>query len=179
MALIVEDGTGLANAESYISVADADTYHSNRNVTAWAALSTPIKEGCLRKATDFIEGVYRAVWKGTRMKSQINQALNWPRAYVYMDPFLHGADGEFPYLFPNNVVPNEVKNACASLALRASTKVLDQDKARQINQKTVGPITIKYDQNSSDAVEYSQIDKMLSAYLEVSASSNMVKLVRC
>ena len=28
MALVVEDGTGLANAESYISVADADTYFS-------------------------------------------------------------------------------------------------------------------------------------------------------
>ena len=38
MALIVEDGTGLANAESYVSVADATTYHTNYGNTAWTAI---------------------------------------------------------------------------------------------------------------------------------------------
>ncbi len=35
MALIVEDGTGLSTAESYISVADATTYHTARGNSSW------------------------------------------------------------------------------------------------------------------------------------------------
>ena len=43
MSLIVEDGTGLAGAESYVSVTDADTYHDKRGNTAWATLTTAQK----------------------------------------------------------------------------------------------------------------------------------------
>ena len=53
MTLVIEDGTGKSNAESYISVADADTYHSNRGNTDWAALTTAEKERLLRIATDY------------------------------------------------------------------------------------------------------------------------------
>ena len=42
MALVVEDGTGLDTAESFISVADADTYHTewNADPTAWTGATT-------------------------------------------------------------------------------------------------------------------------------------------
>ena len=66
MSLIVEDGTGKSNAESYISVADADTYHSNRDNTDWAALTTAEKERLLRIATDYMVAVYRLRWDGYR-----------------------------------------------------------------------------------------------------------------
>jgi len=36
MSLIVEDGTGKSTSESYISVADASTYHAARGNTLWA-----------------------------------------------------------------------------------------------------------------------------------------------
>ena len=36
MAIVTEDGTGKADAESYISVADASTYHAARGNTEWA-----------------------------------------------------------------------------------------------------------------------------------------------
>ena len=35
MSIVVEDGTGKANAESFISVTDASTYHSARGNMAW------------------------------------------------------------------------------------------------------------------------------------------------
>lgn len=35
MSLIVEDGTGLPDAESYASVAFADAYFTARNNSAW------------------------------------------------------------------------------------------------------------------------------------------------
>jgi hypothetical protein len=56
VALIVEDGSIVAGAESYASVAYADIYFANRpsnpNSIVWAALTVPQKEGALREATD-------------------------------------------------------------------------------------------------------------------------------
>ena len=50
--MVVEDGTGLSNADSFVSVAYADTYFSTRGVSAWASLTN--KEALLIKATDYI-----------------------------------------------------------------------------------------------------------------------------
>ena len=69
MAIVVEDGTGKSTAESYISVADASTYHTARGNTAWAALTTDaLREAALRKATDFMRQVYRSRWQGYKVK---------------------------------------------------------------------------------------------------------------
>ena len=35
MALIVEDGSGVAGADSYLSVADADGHHADRGNAGW------------------------------------------------------------------------------------------------------------------------------------------------
>ena len=80
MSLIVEDGTGLANAESLCSVADADTIHAARGNTAWAALTTPQKEQNLRKGTDYMTGKYTTLRAGYRRLA--TQALDWPREDV-------------------------------------------------------------------------------------------------
>ena len=54
MTLIVEDGTGLANAESYVSVADATTYHANIGNTAWAAITSDATKEQLATANKMI-----------------------------------------------------------------------------------------------------------------------------
>src|SRR4051794_18796289 len=118
MSLIVEDGTGLAGAESYISVVDATAYHAARGNTSWASLaSDTVREQLLRKATAYMVQVYRAAWAGYRFST--TQALDWPRSYVPIPDAL-GGYGSIPAYLAWTVVPNDVKNACAELALRAS-----------------------------------------------------------
>lgn len=81
MALIVEDGTGLSNAESYISVTDADTYiaaYRGANAT-WDGASVTDKEVAARQATQYLDGTAR--WKGVKEFS--TQALDWPRSFAY------------------------------------------------------------------------------------------------
>src|SRR5712664_1631195 len=81
MALIVEDGTIVSGAESYIGVTDAATYHNNRGNTTFAGLSSDaLREQMLRKATDYMQEMYRLRWTGSRVSTQ--QALDWPRAWV-------------------------------------------------------------------------------------------------
>ena len=178
MTIIAEDGSGLADAESYCDVTFADTYHSNRANTAWALLTTAIKEANLRKATDYMLGQYRMRWLGRRVT--ITQALDWPRVGVVIEDLTGGAGvasyGLFQLSF--TIVPVEVKNACAELALRSSASALIIDQTQKVIQETVGPVTVKYDSNAPQQIQYSQIDAMLRVYLTAGGNMAMVKLIR-
>lgn len=177
MTLVVEDGTVVAGAESYISVADASTYHAGRGNIAWAAIATDaLREQALRRATDFMIQRYRQVWKGSRMDQ--SQVLDWPRGYVYLQPFIKGAlypYGTFPYMVPNNIVPDLVKRACAELALRTAVSGdLLADLSQGVVSESVGPIKTEYDRYSPQSKRYPAIDTMLAEFLTTRPGSARV-----
>lgn len=172
MSLIVEDGSVVTGAESYCTVAFATQYHSDRGHASWALLTNAVMEQCLRKATDYAIQVYRQRWKGYRKTA--TQALDWPRSFCWLEPFTHGAVGTYPYLVADTVVPTEIMNACASLALRAATGTLLADQTRRKSNVTVGPISTTYEAGSKLGVTYAEIDAMLRSYLD----DNQIKLVR-
>jgi hypothetical protein len=174
MALVTETGSGSATAESYITVAAATTYHSDRGNTAWASLSNAVMEQSLRKSTEYMIQIYRMRWKGVRMLS--TQALDWPRAWVYLEPVVTGASTEFPNLVADDIVPVPVQRACAELALKSSTATLLADVTQQKSSVTVGPISTTYDKYSPQAKRYSSIDAMLAPYLDTGAG--VLKVVR-
>lgn len=172
MSLIVEEGTGKADAESYISVADATTYHANRGNAAWAALaSDTVREQLLRKATEYMQQTYRLRWKGVRTST--TQALDWPRSGVEIDDV---PLGRIAYYYSTSSVPVEVQRACAELALKASTADLLADLSQGVKSKKVGPIEVTYDENSNRSKQYVAIDRMLVPYLATSGA--MMKVSR-
>lgn len=175
MALIVEDGTGKADAESYISVADATTYHANRGNAAWAALaSDTVREQLLRKATEYMLQVYRLAWDGSRV--DITQALDWPRLYVPRVDVVGGYGG-FASYYDNDIVPVEVQRACAELALKANSGPLAPDLTQGKKRVKVGSIETEYDQYSPQTKRYRSIDLMLAPFLASTGGVN-VRLVR-
>lgn len=174
MSLTVEDGTVVTGAESYISVTDADTYHSNFANAAWALLTTANKEAYLRRATQYMVGEYRQRWQGYRHDA--TQTLDWPRDFVYLEPFILGAVGSYPYLVDNDIVPTEVKNACAELALKAATTTLAADIAPAVKSEKVDVLEVVYADYAADRTKYLQIDQLLKPYLKSGggASINLV-----
>jgi hypothetical protein len=161
MSLIVEDGTKVAGAESYASVADASAYHTARGNAGWAAVVD--KEAALRKATDFMLQTYRLGWKGYRVDPE--QALDWPRCEVYLNEVLSGQFSS-SYCLPSNIVPNEVKNACIELALKVTVEDLNPDLTQQVLSSTVGPISISYSASSPQHKRFRAVDMMLYPYLD-------------
>lgn len=156
MALIVEDGTGLSNAESYCSIEFATTHLASRGKgDLWDAVDD--QEAALRAATDYMVQSYRSRWKGTRRSS--SQALDWPRYNVV----LSDVEGD-PYL-DSDFVPQEVKQACAELALRASTTDLLADVSRQTSSESVGEVSVSYFQGQSSQTQYEAIERSLRPYL--------------
>lgn len=78
MALVVEDGTGKADAESYVSVEDCTSYATARDITDWLNTAND-QEAALRRATAFLDKSF--VWKGYKTWGRA-QALAWPRVEV-------------------------------------------------------------------------------------------------
>lgn len=174
--LIVEDGTEIANADAYATLVYIADYHEKNGNTAWASIANDAtRETYVRRATAYMTQAYRLRWKGYRKTA--TQSLCWPRSFVYLEPFVHGAVGAYPYLVSDIIVPVEVKNACAEYALKAITETtLMPDQTQSVKKETVGAIMIEYDQYSSQATRYSSIDAMLSPYLNSNGVS--VQLVK-
>lgn len=166
MALIVEDGTGKTDAESYISVVDADAYHASIGNAAWAALTTERKEQLLRIATMYLLTTYRGAWKGWRIIDA--QMLDWPRGNVYRD-------GE---LIAHNVIPWEVKQATAELALIANSTNLRPTAVRGKKKVKVGPLEVTYDGDSPVASKFVVAISKLGPLLNGVSAGFTAKLVR-
>lgn len=166
MALIVEDGTGLSNSEAYCSETYADDYHEKRGNMTWNSVTD--KEAALRKATDYMQQVYRSRWQGLR--SVTDQALDWPRSGVVVN------DEEI--IVPENIIPGDIKKACAELALKTYTQELLEDQGQQVKRKKVDVIEIEYDTYSPQTKRYKAVDAMLSAYFKNVNTSAQVRMVR-
>lgn len=153
MALVVEDGTGLTNANSYISVADADTYHSDRAHTDWGAASAGDKESALINATQYIDGKYRTRWRGWR--GHENQRLAWPR-YNVVD-----SDG---WSVDWDSVPVNVQYATAEAALliiQGEDLSPSLERGGRVVSESVGPISTTYDAGAPAVTVYLQIQRLL------------------
>jgi hypothetical protein len=81
MAFTVEDGTIVADATSYVTLAYADGYFAiDINASAnWSALVDADKEKYLMAATRILDQKVR--WKGVKVDE--TSALRWPRSGVY------------------------------------------------------------------------------------------------
>lgn len=169
MTIIVEDGTAKSDAESYATVAQADSYWLLReNTGTWGDQDLDVKEAALRKATDFITQQYRSAWKGKRYTA--TQSLCWPRYDVW------DYDVYVPTLIASTVVPSEVRNACIELAYRAVTEDLTPDVERQPIQETIGSLQVTYDRSASPYKSFREVDAMLSRW--TTGSSVMMRIDR-
>lgn len=166
MALIPEDGTGLVDADSYISVAYADDYHSSFGNSQWALLTTGQKEIAIRKATEHLDFTYQ--WKGVLFSE--NQSLGWPRSSAYDK---EGRD-------ISEMVPELVKKATAELALKASSGSLVSDVSGglAVKKRKVDAIETEYFEGAKVQIQYTHINRMLSGLITGMAGGIFVDLVR-
>jgi hypothetical protein len=172
MSLIVEDGSVVTGAESYISVADCTSYHALRGNSAWALLTTPQMEQALRRATDYMLQMYRNRWVGYRFST--DQKLDWPRLYVPYPDYV-AVFGIYAAYIPYTTIPDEVKNACSELALKASAGELLADADQVVIREKIGPIETEYDKYSPQHKRYQAIDAMVAVYFVKHGGTQVVR----
>lgn len=164
----VEDGTGLPNANSYVSVSDADDILiTNIHNTAWTALNTTNKEYLLAWATRILDN--KMYWYGK--KAFETSALKWPRTGV-VD--LEGIE------VPDDQVPLKVKEATAEMAryLIAGDRTTEQPRDG-LKELKVDVIEIVFDESYRLASVPKFIWEILNGYGRLnSTASGFPKIIK-
>ena len=154
MAFIVEDGTGVTNANSYASVAFADTYFTERTIAGWTGTDAQ-KQAALIKATDYIESFD---FKG--VEAEEDQALSFPR-----DVFT---------LIPLNLQKATVEYALISLSseLQSNDVTAGDGKVLTYDETRVGSIMEKkqYTVTGRTRNKYPKADGLLKLFLRYSST---------
>lgn len=135
MALTIEDGSIVANADSYATVAELTAYAAARGQTI--AGTDGANEILLRKAMDYINS-QESRFQGYRVDEE-NQLHAFPRYNVYRGSFL----------LPSDEIPREAKYAQMALAIEAYTAdllpTIEADaKGSVIEERVEGAVTVKY-----------------------------------
>lgn len=138
MALIIEDGTGKSDAQSYAAAADLTAFAAARGITLTAATDAA-KEILLIRAMDYLEA-QEPQFQGTRFSE--TQALAFPRE----DIVLHGqevAETPLPALL--------IKALCQLAVYADSGDLVASGDGREVIKKKVGPLETTYSESGGGA----------------------------
>lgn len=131
MTLIVETGSLVSNANSYISV---DNYIDWADARGFTYSSYPEIEHKILRAMDFIESL-----DFIGEKHEETQALQWPRDYVFIDG----------YSVESDEIPKEVKAAvyeAVKLEIDGDSKMTPTE--RETLSEQIGDISVTYSSSS-------------------------------
>lgn len=167
MALTVETGAIVAGADSYQSLAAADTYFTNHgSPSEWEDATDPVKESALRYATRWIDSTL--TWRGEIVDN--DQVLDWPRAGVYDDE---------NRLVASDSIPQILKDATCEAALEHLRSALNVglDRGGAIKRRRVeGAVETEYMDGAPGERVRRFVADLLTPYLAASPAG--LRLVR-
>ncbi len=182
LVLIKEDGSGLANANSYADAAEGDAFHeAHLYGTDWTAASLATKTAALVFATRLIDAHYQ--FRG--FKAHDMQALQWPREFARDDDALHNrvflSLASRDEYFANNVVPKVLRDATIETAreLIKANRTEDPDGEGLATMALTGTLSLTFDKSDRRPVIPHVAQAMLSKLGQyLNSTSGVVRLVR-
>lgn len=168
MAIVVEDGSGLVNAESFSSIADVTDYLERRNrETAWLALSEAEQEAKLRDTTDYLVNKYRGQWRGWIVSTL--QSLPFPRLEVVDE------EGRTLTGVPDILIACQ----CELINLAMSDPFVDVVTASAIKRERdkldVLESEVEYVGGKSTRPKYVKVHEMIKPLLKTGSGSRLVR----
>ena len=174
ITLTVEDGSGVADANTYITISGANDYFEQFGETAWigtddsgtGAPTDTVKAQALLAAMRYLEYL---PWKGVKYAQ--SQALEWPRSDV-VDRDNRDVD--------EDVVPSVVARAQCELALRClptSTMNIQPDLERggKVSAESVGSIAVSYHSTAPTRTVITVVDDLLTGLLKNNRIVNVIR----
>ena len=186
MAIIVEDGTIVAGANAYGTLAEADTYHEDRLNTIWTDATDENKEAAMIRAIMGLENKYRERWIGFKSNHNIATApqfLAWPRKDDKVQSTANGfviatmdelEDFDGIEIEPDEI-PRILKEAFFEVALIEITQPfvsIELSRDDMIKSERVDVIETEFFRNAPAVVQFPHVDNMLASI----ASTAAVKL---
>jgi hypothetical protein len=174
MALIVEDGTGKPNADSYISLEEFEAYvvRMGYDTDEEIVSAAPTRrEAMLRRGFIFIDGTYEARLTGQRMSE--TQAGAFPRLECF---YLDGRP------VPEGTVPIEWKNAqaeAAILGLQGTPLTVERAQGGRVRREKVDVIETEwFEEPADDTPVFGWIDTILASLVYPMPDENEIGFAR-
>lgn len=167
VTLVVEDGSGKTNANTYVSRAEATTYHdAHLYADAWTDADVADQDRALAMATQLIDDYFP--FEGGKVTE--TQALEWPR---------WNATDRDGWAIDGDEIPTAVKNATAELArwLLAENRTADDD-TKGFKRMKVGPLELETDRTDRKPVLPGVVRQMLRPFGAAAATGGVLDLVR-
>ncbi len=140
MALIIEDGSLPAGADSFVTVAEVRAFADALAFTGLPVDDADLEPHC-RKSANYVRSIE---YKFQGIRISVDQALTWPREPVYI----------YGFEFPSDEIPQELKDGCCQLAIdSANGTALEQNTSGRttIKERVEGAVDITYaDGSASD-----------------------------
>lgn len=153
MALIVEDGSIVAGANSYNSVAEIRSYASARG---YALPTDDVDvEKLAVQATDYLE-TFRKRYQGSRT-DPANQSLQFPRYGVVLDGYIY---------VDSNVIPGELKLAHCQATVEAYENDLLPNGSAKVKKEKVDVLEVEYQESSLSEVSFPKVDALIEPLLK-------------
>lgn len=175
MALVIDATVGGAASNSFVTLAEAQTYMDSRlNGSLWTAASTDDQNRSLAEATRELSALD---WQGLRSTS--TQVLSWPRWWV---PNPDGVNLAYNY-FLSTDMPVRVKNATAELAFQflkaGTTDIASLDPTLGVIERQVDVIRKRWEPYQRPAAGLARFPSVLRFIRPMLASgANVTTLVR-
>lgn len=165
---IVEDGTGMATATSYVTLVEFQQYWENMGYD-YSALTTNQIQVLLNKCSKVIDSKYK--WPGERASSE--QGLDWPRVAAWYQ------DG---WPISSLIVPPEVKYAVCEMAYAKNAgtdmqPVVTPTGDLKSESVSVGPISESKTYGSS-ASDRSRVTAVADALVRIIGKGSQLNLLR-
>lgn len=158
ITLITEDGTGVAGANCYSTLAEADAYNAERGRSSWSAITEDNRKTCLILGTDFVDKYYK--WYGKRKYRE--QELSFPRIELF------DKDN-----YPVNGIPVALKKACYEAAFLnvkgtavKSGLFTTKDTNGDVKRKKVDVLEVEYFESESTKTDYTSVYEILNNFLD-------------
>ncbi len=146
MAIVIEDGTGVAGANSYATEAELTTYASDRGITVAGTAAQ-----LLLVAMTYIES---RSFKGN--KNTAAQVLVWPRNSVWVDGFELDSDS-----IPQLLIDGQIEAALAHDAGNGPTNSI----GRATKKEKLGDLEVEYMDSAAQAVINMSVNMKLGKLL--------------
>ena len=173
MPITINATAGSADANSYITLAEAETYMLGRgNKALWTAADDADKDIALAEATQEID-----VRDYSGYRTDDTQALSWPRQWA------NNPDDPVQSYFDNDEVPTRIKNATAELAFQfikaGTTDVAALADTTNVKRKRVDVLETEYFSGTGTPLGLARFPRVLNYIRPLLANRGItVPLVR-
>lgn len=165
MSIVVEDGSVVSGANSYVTLEEVESYCEDRGFTAWASASDTDQEAALHRAMDYVES---QEYKGS--KTAYDNPLEWPRVGWFYQAYDINQFRSVLITDYEAYIPPKLKTAVCRAAYEelidpgCLQKTLTQEDYL-VSQDIAGAISTTYDVSKSGPAAYVAIDALLKDLL--------------